>query len=332
MVVAKGLNNPRGLAVAADGSVYVAEAGRAGSRCFKFPGEGEEAEETCFGFSGAITRIADGHQERAYSGFISAGGKDGSFTVGVDDVDVGEDGRVYAIMSSGGPETEEMFGARAARQSGKILRLTKGGYKATVGAVDQFEFAKNPDRGEIDSNPYSLAVAPDRTVVADAGGNSLLSVTPSGKVTLLAVFGDRTFGGKPVDPVPTSVALGPDGAFYVGELGGEGQPNGKSRVWRVVPGKKPTVYATGFTTIVGVDVGSDGSVYVVELLKKGFAAFETGDFTGSLIRIAPNGTRRELAKGKLIAPGGVAVGPESEVYVTTNSVFPGQGQVLRIVG
>jgi sugar lactone lactonase YvrE len=84
--------------------------------------------------------------------------------------------------------------------------------------------------------------------------------------------------------------------------------------------------------IVGLDVAPDGSIYVVELLKRGFAQLEEGDFTGSLIRLAPNGSRQELAKGKIIAPGGVALGPEGEVYVTTNSVFPGQGQVLRIAG
>ena len=39
-VLARGLNNPRGVAVTGDGSVFVAQAGRPGPLCF---GKGEEA-------------------------------------------------------------------------------------------------------------------------------------------------------------------------------------------------------------------------------------------------------------------------------------------------
>ena len=286
----------------------------------------------CIGYSGAITRIAGRKQERVYTGFLSVGGKDGSFTVGVDDVAFADDGRLYAIMSSGGPHPEERLGARGARQSGKLLRLSKSGFKAIVARADAYEFAHNPAGRDVDSDPYSLAAAGDGFVVADAGANTLLAVAPSGKVSLLAVWRARHFGGKPVDTVPTSVAVGPDGAYYVGELGGDGTPNGAARIWRVVPGEMAKVFATGFTTIVGLDVGPDGTVYVVELLKGGFPAFEQGDFTGALIRIAPDGSREELAPGKIIAPGGVAVGPGRKVYVTVNSVFPAQGEVLQIAG
>lgn len=51
----------------------------------------------------------------------------------------------------------------------------------------------------------------------------------------------------PMESVPTSVAYGPDGALYVSELTGFPFPAGASTIWRVVPGKAPTVYATGLT-------------------------------------------------------------------------------------
>ena len=48
-VVGKSLNNPRGLAAAPDGSIYVAEAGKAGPTCL------DRRRENCAGFSSAAT-------------------------------------------------------------------------------------------------------------------------------------------------------------------------------------------------------------------------------------------------------------------------------------
>ena len=47
--------------------------------------------------------------------------------------------------------------------------------------------------------------------------------------------------------MPSSIALGPDGAYYVGELA-ESSGKGKARVWRVpAEGGTATVYRSGFT-------------------------------------------------------------------------------------
>jgi hypothetical protein len=56
----------------------------------------------------------------------------------------------------------------------------------------------------------------------------------------------------PMHFVPTTVARGPDGAFYVGQLTGFPFPVGGARVWRVEPGSAPTVYASGFTNIIDI--------------------------------------------------------------------------------
>jgi glucose/arabinose dehydrogenase len=81
---------------------------------------------------------------------------------------------------------------------------------------------------------------------------------------------------------------------------------------------------------VGLDFGPDGSMYVGEMLRDGFRQFARRNLTGSVIRRSPDGTRTELARGRLQAVGGVAVGPDGAVYVSTNSVFPGRGQIVRI--
>jgi hypothetical protein len=148
-------------------------------------------------------------------------------------------------------------------------------------------------------------------------------------VTTLATFAAQKFGSYAAQSVPTCVVWH-NGAFYVGELGGGGIPNGKARIWKVIPGHAATVFATGFTTISGIAFGSDGSLFVSELGKAGLGGFEKGKFTGALIRVWPNGTRAEIAAGKLIAPAGVAVGSDGTVYVATFSVFASKGQLVAI--
>jgi sugar lactone lactonase YvrE len=123
-----------------------------------------------------------------------------------------------------------------------------------------------------------------------------------------------------VQSVPSSVAVGPDGALYVGELTGVPFKPGTARVWRVVPGKKPTLYASGFTTIS--DLAFDGrDLLVLELSTRGLLA---GRSPGALVRVAPNGTRRVLASKGLLYPTGVAVAGKT-IYISNNGLFPATG-------
>lgn len=328
-VLAKGLNNPRGLEVAPDGAVYVAEAGSAGRKCM---GKGED--KTCFAFSGSVTEIRNGTQKRVIGGLLSVGGQDGSFSVGADDVAIGVDGAVYTVMADApipDAQKKKLAGRRGLKQMGAVLR---GKTKSVVANVGAFETKNNPDGREVNPNPYGLVVGPDRIVVVDAGANTVLSIDPRGEVSLVAVIPTRKVGKKNVESVPTSVTIGPDGAYYIGELGGDGLPPHQANVYRLVPGEAPTVYATGFDTITGVAFGPDGSLYVAELLRNGFgqAKRKKPDFTGDLIRVAPDGSRTELGGGKLTAVGGVAVSSDGKVYASTFSVFARRGQVVEVRG
>jgi glucose/arabinose dehydrogenase len=100
-------------------------------------------------------------------------------------------------------------------------------------------------------------------VVTDAGGNSLVHVSPKGETTTLAVFQSRSTG-RDTDSVPTTVVSGPDGALYVGELTGFPFPVGGANIYRVVPPAAPQVFLTGFTMIIDIAWGRDGSLYVLE--------------------------------------------------------------------
>jgi sugar lactone lactonase YvrE len=141
----------------------------------------------------------------------------------------------------------------------------------------------------------------------------------------------------PVPPtyqsVPDAVTVGRDGAYYVGELTGFPFPKGEVRFYRVSEsGGKPRVYARGFSAIIDVAAGPDGSIYVLEIAKKGLLQAEgpNGDFTGRLTRVYPNGKKKVVASNGLVAPGGVTVARDGTLYVSNFSIFPGQGQLLRI--
>lgn len=143
------------------------------------------------------------------------------------------------------------------------------------------------------NNPYHVAALTGSTAqVVDAAGNTLLSGKVNGSIDWVAIFtppvdqnGDwlirfhqETEDGEIpcyVQPVPTSVAIGPDGAYYVGELTGataEGLPVGLSRVWRIEPGAQNvvcpsadcTMVLDGLTSVIDVEFGPDGKLYVVE--------------------------------------------------------------------
>jgi hypothetical protein len=78
-VVMRGLDNPRGLAFAPNGALYVAEAGRGGSGPCVTSSVGELR---CFGPSGATTRWSKGQQTRVVEGLDSHALPDGSSASG----------------------------------------------------------------------------------------------------------------------------------------------------------------------------------------------------------------------------------------------------------
>ena len=191
------------------------------------------------GFTGKIVRVAGGAKSTVAKGLLSVGGPGGVFATGVDGVSVSPDGKVYGVMTSGPPAQVKSFPRPFRNQAGRLFDLTDGNLSA-VANISALEWKRNLDKFKRDrnSNPYAVLALADRQIVVDAGANAVLQVQ-DGKVSLLAVIPRN---GK-AQAVPTSVALGPDGDLYVGELA-EGAGKGKARVWKVpAAGGTPTVHA-----------------------------------------------------------------------------------------
>jgi hypothetical protein len=341
-IVVRELDNPRGLNFGPRGQLYIAEAGRGGEGpC----GPGPEGTR-CYGASGAITRWSPrtGVVERVAEGLPSLATEDGGFATGPHDLDLDVLGGAFVTIGFGGdPRTRESTFGPNGRKFAREMYLAPFGHVLRVKDLGDYEAAHNPTGDEIDSNPYGMLSRLGRQIMTDAGANDLLQVRFDGKTTVLATFADRMVDAPPflelppgsqipMDAVPTSVVLGPDGDYYVGQLTGFPFPVGGANVYRVpARGGTPTVYASGFTNIIDLAFGHDGSLYVLEIATNGLlAAFNGNDWTGALIKVRRNGTRTELASGILKAPGGIAVGPDGALYVTNNSIYSGIGEVVRI--
>jgi len=342
--VAQGLNNPRGVAVSENRTVYVAEAGSGGNGlCIP----SDEGGDQCFGTSGAITKIANGTQSQLVTGLPSLADAAGMSALGPASVATFGTGRISAVIQGAGtPEANAQFGGDGALL-GHLITVDNQGQVTDVADLGAYEATNNPDGQQIDSDPYAVLDLGNKWIVADAAANDLLQVTADGTISTLAVFPSQMVDAPPflnmpagtqipAESVPTSVTIGPDGAYYVGELTGFPFPVGGARVWRVVPGQQPAVYATGFTNIISVTFDANGNMLVLEIAKNGLLAAEAAGpdnmaaAAGALIRVLPDGTQHEVASAGLVMPGGVAVGPDGTIYVSNFGIFSGMGAVVRL--
>jgi len=324
-VVADNLNNPRQVTTN-DGAVYVAEAGTGGDTCF---GTGED--QACVGLTGSVTRVRDGDAERVQTGLFSIGGPEGD-VVGLDSLAFRHD-RMYGIVT-GTCDVPPGAPSEFTDQLGKVLKLEGGTDFDAIGDPSAFECANDPDGQGADTDPYGIAARGDTIYVADAAGNDIVKVDKhSGEVSLAAVLSTNS------QPVPTSLAWGPDGDLYIGTLNFEGGPGGAS-VYKLDPDTDQlSVYASGLTFITGLNFGCNGDLYVSEF-STGFGAM--GPLPdGQVVKIPWGGGtdgREIIGAGSLHFPTGVAF-LDGALYVSNWGIAPGtdttfgpgnHGQLVKI--
>jgi hypothetical protein len=268
---------------------------------------------------------------------------------GVSDVDrAGRPNAVWALVSD---------------RRGELYKVI-GGHKTKVADLTAFENRVDPANDGPESNPFDLhSLGFRRTLISDAAGNSVL-IFDHGKLDWVASLPQHRVPTQPVkdaagcpggppeicnlprffeaDPVATSVAIGPDGAIYVTELTGFPATPGTSRIWRIERGarhvacghsSKCKIVARGFTSIVDLKFGPDGSAYVVELDEASWLALEGGTPKGGTINRCNSGSGplwscHKLARN-LTMPIGVAIDGD-KVFAATHVLIPGQARVVRV--
>ena len=171
-VVASGLNNPRGLNFSADGSLYVAEAGKGGDGpCVDDPAEQDPEILRCYGESGAITRIdlkKGTPPVRVVTGLPSLA-VDGGGAGGPHDISF-QGNRGYVTIGWGGSPANRAALGELGPQFGRIAVLLPNGRLSLDPAdVAQFELDEDPngdapDRRRLEgASPAQLQLrAPDR--------------------------------------------------------------------------------------------------------------------------------------------------------------------------
>jgi hypothetical protein len=336
--VASGLDNPRGIDVASNGDIWIAEAGRGGAGpCF--PGN-EGPTPSCFGNSGAFTVVHDGVQRRVVTGLPSLADQGtGDNAVGTSDI-LADQSRPIGLIGGGGNPTDRSAVGDAGALAGWMVKINPRSGKLTpIADLLQYEADKNPDGGAIDSDIYGLARRYASVIVADAAGNDVLKVNHNAQISTFGVLPDVQVAAPPflnlppgtmipMQAVPTSVAVRRgDPNVYAGQLTGFPFPMGAANVFGIRPDGSKFVYASGFTNIVDIAWGPNGSLYVLEITSAGLTS---GDPTGALIRVEADGDKEVVASTGLVTPTAVAISDDGWLYVSNYGTSAGKGTVVRI--
>jgi len=356
-VVRGHLNNPRHLTLAG-GGLWVAQAGAGGpagsSNCVTGPSIGGPGNtKFCVGLTGAVSLIRHGHiaasvrlpsvieaDNHEVAGPAAVAFSHGRAAVVMQDV---------LVNSHGGnalPKPAGNFFGKLLILSGRGVTTVNLAAYAAAHPQPAWSLGTVPGEKAYDSDPYDVIAYHGGWVVADAAANSLLQVSPSGQIRLLARFPAVSevapagvFGPAPVtvkaQAVPTSIAVGPDGALYVGLLRGVPSDPGTAYIYRVVPGHHPRIWARGLTAVTAIAFDRQGRLLATEYSTGGLLSPPTTP--GALVRVSHHGhTVTTLPVTGLFQPTGVAVGSHGTVYVsnfgssTATATHP--GEILRITG
>ena len=319
--IASGLTNPRGFTWGSDGTIYLAQAGIGGET----PATIDGAEIGVYGGpSSSVVTIEDGCAVPFVEGIPSGNWRDAGWIWGAHDVAFLDD-QLYILSAGGGID----FGNPD--QPSGLLRVEADGATTMVADLSAWSLDNPPAFVPPDYNPsgslYDMEAGTDCLWISEAVGGRIITVTPDGTVNLVADISEG-------HPVPTGMAIAPDGGVYVGFLTAIPYTDATSKVVHVAPDGTVTDYWTGLTAITDLVVGPDGLLYAAELATGNTEElpFLTPN-SGRIVRMTGPDTLEEVVDG-IDAPAYFAFGADSALYLTTPAFAPdagvSHGELLRI--
>jgi sugar lactone lactonase YvrE len=282
---------PRGVAIAADGTVYVADTNNQRIRRI-LP-------------TGTVTTLAGSGGQ----GFADGNGTAAAFS-GPFDVAIGPGGHLWV----------------ADRGNHRIRKVTPIGQVTTLAGSATAGFADASGAAAKFNLPSAVAVdASGWAVVADANNHRIRRISPQGTVTTLAGTGAQGWldgsGGQAQFSAPMGIALDPGGTAYVADQGNQ-------RIRKVAPnGLVNTLAGTGasgfldgaalqakFSAPAGIAVHGSGAVFVADAGNHRLRRISGGVVT-TVAGSTPAFQDGAGAVAKFITPSGIAVANDGTLFV-----------------
>lgn len=327
LVVASGLTNPRGMTWGADGTLFVALAGSGGPNAATETAPTTDAIGPFFGgLTSAVASIgADGCPVAIATGLPSTNDSIGG-TLGADDVAI-LGGELYVSVDGGGP-----VHGNPDMPSG-VYRVLGDGTTELIADLSAWSRA-NPvatPPGDLDPDAGGYGMVADEAAgmlwVVDPNVGQILGVTADGTITRIADISAN-------HPVPTKPVLDPNGGIYVGTLTTVPFPDGAAKVMHIAADGTVTDVWTNLSTVVDVAVGSDGTLYALEMSTGNVAEppfLQPG--SGRVVMQTGPDSMEPVAEG-LMFPIGLDVGPDGAFYIALPAMGAGDGSgaIVQIGG
>lgn len=321
-VFATGLNSPRGLQFGSDGYLYIAEAGLGGDistlgQCDQvippigpYLG-GNNARILKISSSGTVSIVVD----NLPSAQNALGDR-----LGVADIEF-MNNTLYALLAGGGCSHGH------SDYPASIIKINGDASWSVIADLSTYQ-QNNPvaqpeeDDFEPDGSWYSLISAKGNLYAVEPNHGEMVKVSSNGNISRVIDF-SATYGHI----VPTAVAY--HGNFYVGNLNPFPTVAGSSNIYKVTPSGQSQVWATGFSTVLGVAFDQQKNLYVLET--SSVNGFPTPN-TGRIIKVSQSGSKQVIVDN-LFFPTGMTFGPDGALYVSNKGFgppVPGFGEILKV--